>query len=424
MIRIALVLLVALQTGPAQGQEPPASDPADVVNALLGGLFGFADMSGADLQKEVAELGGVPFRQDVPLDFMSRDDLSRYLKEVLDVEYPPSRSEADERTLVAFDLLDRGTNLRRLRERILEDNVAGFYDERPGKKRLYAVSLDRRLTPSNQIILAHELRHALQDQYADLHDILPAAVGDFDDRRLALLSLLEGDATLVMERFLLRRLPVREGQAADFSDTPIPAPPVRGAPPVLRDQLVLPYTLGRDFARALLRSGGWDALRAAWLRPPESTEQILHPEKYLEREVPRRVEITYSPEGGKLLNEGVLGELLIGTLLGEDVPAAAASGWGGDRFRVWDVSGRTLLVWRSLWDTPGDARRFLEAVEARYRRSHGAGRRQGDVVRFERDGWSVAVGPREGCVILLASDDPRALRSALDGAHGQSREGS
>jgi hypothetical protein len=82
------------------------------------------------------------------------------------------------------------TDLRDLRARVLEENIAGFYDERPGKKRLYAVSDDRRLSPSNQLILSHELRHALQDQYVDLHAQLPDAVGDFDDRRLAWLSLL------------------------------------------------------------------------------------------------------------------------------------------------------------------------------------------------------------------------------------------
>ena len=30
----------------------------------------------------------------------------------------------------------------------------------------------------------------LQDQYADVHGALPAAVGDYDDRRLAFLCLL------------------------------------------------------------------------------------------------------------------------------------------------------------------------------------------------------------------------------------------
>ena len=69
----------------------------------------------------------------------------------------------------------------------------------------------------NQIVLAHELRHALQDQYARPARV-PAAttVTDFDDRRMAWLALLEGDATLVMERFVKQRLglPGVEGAAS------------------------------------------------------------------------------------------------------------------------------------------------------------------------------------------------------------------
>ena len=59
-----------------------------------------------------------------------------------------------------------------LRARVLEENVAGFYDERPSKRRLYAVSEDRTFSPMNQIVLAHELRHALQDQYQTLDSYL------------------------------------------------------------------------------------------------------------------------------------------------------------------------------------------------------------------------------------------------------------
>src|SRR6185436_4886418 len=118
---------------------------------------------------------------------------------------------------------------------ILEDNIVGFYDERPGKKRLYAVSEQRRLTPTNQLILSHELRHALQDQYANLHDMLPDSVGDFDDRRIAFLSVLEGDATLVMERFMVRRLTGGANDGDKEEDTAplsMPPPPMPDVPPV------------------------------------------------------------------------------------------------------------------------------------------------------------------------------------------------
>lgn len=408
--RAAVLLAALLVAGPARAQEPPPVDPSELVNTLLGGLLGFKDLTGPELQTEVAEVGGVPFRSDVPLRYLTHAELARYLREVLDDEYPPAQARADQKTLVAFGLLDPGTDLRAVRARLLEENVAGFYDERPGKKQLYAVSEDRRLTPTNQLILSHELRHALQDQYAAVHDVIPSSVGDFDDRRIAFLSLLEGDATLVMERFLLRRLPGVD--EAGLSGLSMPIPAVPGAPPVLADQLVLPYVVGRDFARAVWQRGGWDAIKAAWSRPPESSEQVLHPDKFFAREPPQRVEIAYAPPAGSVVNEGVLGEMLTRTLLGEGSDAAAA-GWGGDRFRVWDVGGRSLLVWRSVWDTPMDLGEFKQALLGRLAGERAPAGERGPFRVFARPPWRFAAGEVGGAVVLVSSDDDRAFDAAV-----------
>ncbi|HUG54224.1 MAG TPA: hypothetical protein VMR21_11510 [Vicinamibacteria bacterium] len=426
---LALVLLAAAGDGAGAQERPP--DPADLVNAVLGGLLGFKDVSGPELQAEVAEVGGVPFRAPVPLDYLSPADLSRYLKGVLDEEYPPARALADQRMLVAFDLLPAGVDLRAVRARVLEENIAGFYDERPGRKRLYAVSLDRTLTPANQLVLSHELRHAMQDQYADVHAVVPEGVGDYDDRRLAFICLLEGDATLVMERFLMRRLLDSPLASAESGDLSWPVPPVPGVPAVVRDQLVLPYVIGRDFARAVYAKGGWEALKAAWTSPPASTEQVLHPEKFFAREAPRPVRVVYEPPGGRLLMEGVLGELLVRTLLaadGDGAPAAsvmdgqeverASAGWGGDGFRAWDVGGKTLLVWRTEWDSAEDAREFREALARRLERTHGPRRSLQGAALFARAGWLMAVEGAGEVVTIVSSDDPALVPAALRGAGG------
>jgi hypothetical protein len=408
----AIVLAAALGVSGASAQEPqPTPDPTDLINALLASLLGFQPMSEAELSKEVAEVGGIPFQRAVPLDYMTRAEMERYFRELIDSEYPKERAAIDERTLLAFDLLPAGSDLRASRSRLLLDNVVGFYDERPSKRRLYAVSSDRSLTPANQLILAHELRHALQDQYMSIHGLLPDTVSDFDDRRLALLGLLEGDATLLMERFLAKRVP----GLADALSSPglaLPTPDLPGAPPVLRDQLVEPYLTGLEFARALHQRGGWEALRSAWSRPPESTEQVLHPEKFFDREPPRKVEVLLAPPGGRLLTEGVLGELLARTLVGREPPAATA-GWGGDLYKLWDVSGRTVLVWRSVWDTPGDAGEFLSAALARFRSSYGNGAEHKGFVVLDAKRWKFALGEWAGSVVLLSSDDPELFGTML-----------
>jgi hypothetical protein len=357
----------------------------------------------------VAEVGGVPFRHDVPLAFLPRRDLPGYLDQLFEDEYPPARARADERMLEAFGLLPAGTDLRALRRRVLQENVIGFYDERPGRKKLYAVSDDQRLTPANQIVLAHELRHAEQDQYADLHGLLSDAVGDFDDRRLAVMSLLEGDATLVMERFLRRRIPGAEGlDMPDLGGLTLPPDALPDAPPVIRDQLMLPYLQGRDFAQALVTHGGWDEVRKAWSHPPASMEQVLHPEKFEAAEAPRAVTIPFAPQGATPVVDGVLGEMLCRTLLGEGSEGAAA-GWGGDLYRVWDVGGRTLLVWRSVWDTLVDARRFHAAVLGRLGARLGPPAHAVGYSQFRNGRFEQAWAEKDGVVTLIASDDPGLL---------------
>ncbi|MFN8091267.1 MAG: DUF4870 domain-containing protein [Vicinamibacteria bacterium] len=433
----ALTLLLAAGRLPAQppppgsAPAPPADQAADLVNALLGTLLGGENVDGATLQKEVEEAGGVRFKRDVEVAFLSRADLSSYVRELFDDEYPPSAARDDERLLEAFDLLPRGTDLRALRAKVLEDNVAGFYDERPDKRRLYAVSEDRRFTAMNQIVLAHELRHALQDQYAALHDELPESVGDFDDRRMAFLSLLEGDATLVMERFVRQRLgglAAGAAEASGGSDGGMASlagaglADVPGAPPIVRDQLVQPYMAGIAFARALWQRGGPDALRDAWGRPPASMEQVLHPDRFFAGEAPRLVSPGLSaPAGFRVVSQGILGELFLRTLLG-DGGEAAAEGWGGDGWTLWEADGRTALSWRSEWDSPRDADEFWAALRARFVRLHGpASARQGWDVFAPAGGRAFAL-KREADSVSLASADRSALLDEL--IDGRSRRAS
>jgi hypothetical protein len=176
----------------------------------------------------------------------------------------------------------------------------------------------------------------------------------------------------------------------------------------------VPYLAGRDFIRALHGQGGWPAVRKAWDDPPRSTEQVLHPEKYMAREEPRRVSGRSAPAGGRLIQEGVLGEALTRTLLGEGSDAAAA-GWGGDLYQVWDVGGRTLVVWRTEWDNAADGREFQDSAIRRFTRSHGKARRLHGADMFGRGRWNVGIATGSGRVTLVAGDDASVFASALKG---------
>jgi hypothetical protein len=115
-----------------------------------------------------------------------------------------------------------------------------------------------------------------------------------------------------------------------------------------------------------------------------------------------------------LLQEGVLGEALTRTLLGDGSDAAAA-GWGGDLYQVWDIGGRTIVVWRTEWDTAADGREFHEAAMRRFTRTHGKARRLHGGDLFGRASWNVALSVREAQVVLIAGNDAGALTSILKG---------
>jgi hypothetical protein len=210
---------------------------------------------------------------------------------------------------------------------------------------------------------------------------------------------------------------VAEGAPGDASAAALGAPglfDVPGAPPVVRDQLVQPYLAGLTFARAVWARGGGEALREAWGRPPESTEQVLHPAKFFSREKPRVVApVVGAPSGARLVSEGVLGEMLLRTLV-EGAGLAATEGWGGDGWRLWDVGGRTALAWRSEWDRAADAGEFHAALRARFAR-YGAA--------VPRAGWEVFTGGggrrfavrRVGEAVDLVSAEGEALLDRMVG---------
>jgi hypothetical protein len=159
-------------------------------------------------------------------------------------------------------------------------------------------------------------------------------------------------------------------------------------PAVLKRQLMGPYVLGMTF----LTRGSVEGLRdgfpkddvdAAWARPPRSSEQILHPEKYWDaarRDDPKRVAIANPSrilgKGWTRAGAGVLGELTLGSLVGAVAPDpaelaagggvwtnAAAAGWGGDRFELWTRGEATVVLALTVWDTVKDATEFSAALQ-------------------------------------------------------------
>jgi hypothetical protein len=125
----------------------------------------------------------------------------------------------------------------------------------------------------------------------------------------------------------------------------------------------------------LVTQGGYAAVDAAFADPPDSTEQILHPDKYLTREAPVEVKVPAGitaklGAGWSQVGQDTLGEaiLRIWLKIGGATPLdanKAAAGWGGDRLALYrGPSGELVVVLVTEWDSIGDAEEFAGAAAA------------------------------------------------------------
>ena len=204
--------------------------------------------------------------------------------------------------------------------------------------------------------LAHGYARAIPDQYGSL----PALMNDAAtlDRRLALAAVAEGDALMAL--WLYAEAEPGTELATDLRRQIEAAtlPRWRIADPLLEDVSRLPLALGANFAAAQVALGGTDALDAALIRPPRSTEQLLHPERYLSGDEPLILEPHTPPLGREwtLIHTETVGEALMGLTLLEwsngVLRPEAAEDWGGDLLQAWErADGARVALWQMAWDT-------------------------------------------------------------------------
>jgi hypothetical protein len=295
------------------------------------------------------------------------DQARREGLEDFDRSYPPERRRADEQVLKLLGLIEPDVDLRKVSASVFGEGVAGYYDPRTERLRIVegAQTANRVL---QEITLAHELTHALEDQRFDLD--LEEIEGS-DDPALAYLALVEGTATALMLEYADRHFSAEQTLGGLLSSL---GQATGDLPPFLMAQLVFPYTAGQRFVERLHRAGGWAVVNAAFrFRPPSSSEQVLHPEKYLRVEQPERVHLDPARvlgEGWRRLAAGTWGEWATGELLLDN---RAAAGWGGDRYELWRSGARDALVMRWRYDTPAEARELAESLRVWAEKPRAAG---------------------------------------------------
>ncbi len=328
----------------------------------------------ASLEQITQQLRGLKAKNEIAHAFPTRQQTIAYLQASYDREFPQAKFDQLKEFYVALGLLPANIDLRTVYLSLLDSQVAGFYD--PNTKTMNVIpvvgnSVGGTLSFTEQIIYVHEFTHALQDQYFDLNKLESSEVEAIPDESLAVTSLVEGDATSVMTVYaqdvetknpLAAFSLLAEGlQAGDLTLPP-------GMPPALVNELLFPYEQGLDFVAALYKHGGWDAVNAAFRNPPTTSEQIMHPDKYIAGEGAQTVTLSdqtaalgsdWGQEWDIPLGEFYLQEYLA-TEIPQDAATKAAAGWGGDHFRVYydKTDNQVASALKLSWDTGTDHTEF------------------------------------------------------------------
>lgn len=325
----------------------------------------------AAVLKETSDLRKLSILREVKSGAQSRADIERMILKNLDEETTPAEMHATEELLRIFGLAPADFRYRPSLVKLLTEQVAGYYD--PKVQQFYLadwIDLD-----GQKPVMAHELTHALQDQHFDLKRFEKWPKGD-SDAELAAHALIEGDATLAMMLYMAKNPMVALAFVRSLGGSSNNSEQFKSAPRAIRESLLFPYEQGAVWTTQVHRRGGWDMVSEAFKKLPQSTEQIIHPDKYFNYEAPVKVTI---PELSRTLGLGwqrvdydVNGEwglyLILDQFLNDTAYSkTAAAGWAGDRYALYEEpkSGALFAAQMTVWDTPNDAREFFDAYAKR-----------------------------------------------------------
>jgi len=319
------------------------------------------------IEAGIQDIRQLRFKQPVPLVVKTAGEAESMMEADMMRDYTDNQLAADAVAGALTGLYPPGLDLKAASLKLLKSQVAGFYD--PHGKEMVLVEGGADLGVWNsaaqlmiqrdvvgQMLLAHELTHALQDQNFDLEASLDQ-VKDNDDRGLALKCVAEGDATIAGFAYAVGRMDDGTADAVANNLKQLPqalAAEAPGTPEGLSAPLAFQYSDGVRFVAEAYRRGGWPAVDALYRKPPQSSHQILHPELYFDRTAPApQIELAGYDRimsGWKKADDDTYGELLLRVILERNLgqqssEVGLASRWLADRMIILQESRAVNVIW-------------------------------------------------------------------------------
>ncbi|MHB1133513.1 MAG: hypothetical protein ACYC4L_14170 [Chloroflexota bacterium] len=361
---------------------------------------------------KVVAVRGLALKQPVASSFLPREQLRDYLTKLMLDEEAQEGLSRDRGLYVNFGLIQPQADLQEIWLGLLDEQIAGLYNLDSKEMKIIGTA-GGPISTGDELTLAHEYVHALQDQNFAAGEKNKEMRGD-QDRAVAFQALVEGDATLAQVMYATQYLSKeqlaqwqREAGAADSAK-------YDAAPAIIRAGLLFPYEQGAAFVSGLFKSGGWAAVNKAFANPPQSSEQLLHPEKYTAGESPVRVSLPdLAPTLGAAWQSrgtdtfGEFGWLVyLASKLPEKQARDGGAGWGGDRYAVFENKGQFATVALTTWDSEAEARQFFQAVRDLYRlRTGQAAPTEATRITWNDSGGRGLASWRGTAVLLVVSPD-------------------
>lgn len=343
---------------------------------------------------------GLQFEEDVPVEIKTREQYRQELEQQGTFNATENERIHQNVKWRATFIVDKETDAMAELQAFYAGGVLGYYD--PATDEIVVISPDNdEGVPSglDEMTLAHELAHALQDQHFNISR--PKFQGATTEKNNAISGLVEGDAHY-MEYLYQQRCQSGEWECLEQPDD-------RGGGDYnigLWATQYAPYSEGPTLVKEIREEDGWEGVNELYENPPASTSQLIHHGMYPD-ETPVDVSIQdrsndewsvpdieggvdYASFGeaglyvmfwypsfkatqnsGQLTNvvidyrdffntQGPGGELApIGPY---DYAHEITDGWQGDKLLPYaNDAGDTGYVWKLQWESTEDAQQFVDA---------------------------------------------------------------
>jgi hypothetical protein len=339
------------------------------------------EIAPGEVKSGVQHVRQLDFLQDVRFVSKTRDEAQQMMLAKLIRDNPDEELRVSGLAGAMTALFSPGIDLKSEELKLMHEQVAGFYD--PGEKIMVEVrgmgvlgsSFGGESAAAGDLLQAHELTHALQDQHFGLERLMDQ-VKDDDDEEIALHSVMEGDATLAGLAYVAGGLTDESAKSivahlSTLSDNL--APETDGTPLALSAPLTFQYSAGTRFVAEAWTRGGWRAVDALYHDPPRSSQQIIDPSLYFDHRTPP---LPVSVGGyhamlpdWKKAEDDTFGELLLKIILERNLPLNApavklAQSWAGDQMVILKKDTRLTLIWMIAFHDPVAATAFADTYDS------------------------------------------------------------